>query len=80
MAGSDGEELGRGGQSSAHGGLGDAGNGRSRGWSQSTPGNVLIMVACSVVSLRGCGHVYAMAGGEMLSAAVQNEARARARA
>ena len=38
------------------------------------------MVTLSVMSLRGCGHGYAMAGGEMLSAAVGNGARGRARA
>ena len=32
-----------------------------------------------VVSLRGCGHGYAMAGGEKLSAAVGNGARGRKR-
>ena len=61
----DGVEL-CGGRSSANGGLGAAGNSRSLGWSWSTPGNVLSTVAHSVASLRGCGHGYAMAGGEML--------------
>jgi len=65
--------------SSAYGGLGDAGNGRSCGWSRSTPGNVLSTVARSVASLRGCGHGYAMAGGEMLRSRLGIEARGRTR-
>ena len=31
------------------------------------PGDTASAVKCSVASLRGCGHGYAMAGGEMLS-------------
>src|SRR3954470_19367383 len=53
-------------RSSANGELGDARNGRSRGWSRSTPGYVLSTVARSFASFRGCGHGYAMAGGETL--------------
>ena len=37
-------------RSSANSGLGDAGNGRSRGWSRSTPGSVLSMMECSDTS------------------------------
>ena len=38
------------------------------------------MVKHSVVGMRGYGHGCAMAGGEKLSAAMENEARGRARA
>ena len=44
------------------------------------PGDTASAVKRSVVSSRSCGHGYAMAGGEKLSAAVGNEARGRARA
>ena len=44
------------------------------------PRGALSTVTLSVVSLHGCGHGYAMAGGEMLPVAMENGARERARA
>ena len=51
---------------------------KSWGWLR-VPGAALSTVRRSVVSLHGCGHGCAMAGGEKLSAAMENGARGRAR-
>ena len=68
-----------GGRSSANGGLGDAGNGRSRGWSRSTPGNVLSTVTRSVSSLSGCSDGGEIAGDVELSVPAVELARGCAR-
>ena len=44
------------------------------------PGDTASAVKCSVASLRGCGHGYAMAGGEMLSGSKRAATTRRKRA
>ena len=69
-----------GGRSSGEVGFDATVHGRKSWWWLRVPGAALSTVRRSVVSLHGCGHGCAMAGGEKLSAAVENGARGRAQA
>ena len=69
-----------GGRSSGEVGFDATVHGRKSWWWLRVPGAALSMVRRSVVSLHGCGHGCAMAGGEKLSAAVGNGATGRVRA
>ena len=62
-----------GGRSSGEVGFDATVHGRKSWWWLRVPGAALSTVRCSVVSLHGCGHGCAMAGGEKLSAAVEME-------
>ena len=59
---------------------GASGHGEARGVAFWTPASVVRAVVCSEASLRGCGHGYAMAGGEEQSAPVTRAARGCVRA
>ena len=68
-----GDDLGGRG-SSGEVGNGAVGHGGANGWVLRPPGDVLSTVTRSGTSCGGCGHGYAMAGGEKLSGAVETAA------
>ena len=80
VAGVDGGELGCGRRSSGETRATTRGHGRASCGMQRARGDVLSTMVYSGGSSSGCGHGYAMAGGEMFSAIMGNEARERSRA
>ena len=75
----DGGELKGGGRSSGNGGDGALGHGREHPWVFRVRRSAVSTLVGSGASCGGCGHGHAMAGGEKLSAAVDNLATARER-
>ena len=80
VAGVDGGELGCGRRSSDETRATTRGHGRASCGMQWARGDVLSTMVYSGGNSSGCGHGYTMAGGEMFSAIMGNEARERPRA